>query len=111
MVPVETDWFDAMLQLPSGPASPEPSGGRQRVVKTPTLLFDVENYSGQLVEIHAGDKIEIESDRFGLATWETTGEAEPLANLYEIIGFQVQVRRVVDQPFRPVAEPAAPGTP
>jgi hypothetical protein len=111
MVPVETDWFDAMLQLPSAPSSYEPGNGRRRGVTQPTLLFDVENYSGQPVEVHAGDKIEVESDRFGLATWETTGEAEPLANLYEIIGFQVQVRRVVDKPFRPVGEPAASGIP
>jgi hypothetical protein len=102
MAEVETEWFDAMLQMPSGAASTEPSGGRRRVVKVPTLLYDIEDHAGEPVEIRLGDKIEVESDRFGTAYWEPTGEAEPLATLQEILGFQVTLQRVVDRTFRPV---------
>lgn len=103
MVAVEMAWFDAMLQLPSGQASYEPSNGRRRVVKQPTLLFDVEDYDGMPVDLQNGDLVEVESDRFGTAVWQTTGEAEPLASLDEVLGYQVTLKRVADRPFRPVA--------
>lgn len=95
-------YFDALLQLPQGSASEGSPNSRRRVVKTPTLLFDVFDDDNEPVALQNGDKIEIVSDRFGTAVWETTGDPEPLANLYDILGWQVTLKRVVDHAFTPV---------
>jgi hypothetical protein len=99
---VSGPWFGAMLQLPQGGAAPDASQGRKRVVTQPTLLFDVADENGDPVEVTAAMRIEVSSERFGDSVWEPTGDPEPLGSLYEVIGYQVTLRKVTDHEFTPV---------
>lgn len=103
MAPVESAWFAALLQLPASTEQRDASQGRRRVVSVPTLMFDVFDEENQAVSVRAGDKIEIESDRFGVSMWECVGEPMPVASLHDVFGYTVTVRRIVDREFNPVA--------
>lgn len=99
MAPVTGPWFAALLQLPQSPSNPDSSQGRSRVVRSPTLLFDVIDEENNTVVVTAAVRLEVESDRFGTSLWEPTGDPEPLATLYETLGFQVTIRQVADHEF------------
>lgn len=102
MAEVTGAWFAALLQLPQAGRSPDGSQGRRRVVSQPTLMLDVVDEEGQEVHVTGAVRIEVESDRLGHSMWETTGDPEVLATLYEILGYQVTVKRVVDHEFATV---------
>lgn len=105
MAHVETAWFACLLQLPQGNLVSGGGGSRRRVVKVPSLMFDVIDEANDQVVVSAGDKIEVESDKFGTTWWEVDGEPEPLATLYDVLGYQVQIKRVSQGTIRPVVTP------
>lgn len=102
---VDGEWFAALLQLPQGQLTPDRSQGRRRTVTAPTLMYDVFDEANAPVEMRAGERVEVDSERFGLSLWEVAGEPEPLGSLHDVFGYQVQVRRITQSEFRPVTTP------
>jgi hypothetical protein len=99
---VTSEWFSALLQLPQGQLSEDRSQGRRRTVTVPTLMFDVYDEANEPVEMRAGVRVEVDSERFGESVWEVDGEPEPLGSLHEVFGYQVRVKRVTQREFRPL---------
>lgn len=95
---VPGQWFDALLQLPDSPQTPDASQGRRRVVRVPTLLTDAFDDDNEAVVFTAEDKIEVVSEKFGTDVWETIGDPMPLATLYDILGYSTTVRKIVEHP-------------
>lgn len=102
MAPTQSAWFAALLQLPAGTELSDASQGRRRVVQTPTLMLDVFDEENEKVSVQAGDKVEVDSVRFGVSMWEVSGDPMPVASLSDVFGYTVQVRRIADHEFRPV---------
>jgi hypothetical protein len=98
---VTSAWFGALLMLPQAAATPDASSGRRRSVRTPTIMFDVIDEENQRVVVDAGCRIEIDSERFGRSLWQPSGDPEVLANLHDVLGYQVTVTKVTDHEFSP----------
>jgi hypothetical protein len=99
---VEGAWFGAFLQLPQAGASTGPDQGRRRVVRSPTVMFDVLDEENEPVVVNVSVRLEIDSERFGRTVWQPTGDPEPLASLDEVLGYQVTVRQITDHEITPL---------
>lgn len=101
--PVAGPWVAVLLLMPSGATGRDEGHGRRRVVTQPTLMLDSYDENNEPVAITARDRIQVESERFGTATWEPVGDPEPLGSLYETIGYQVVVKRVVEHQLETIS--------
>lgn len=105
MATVQSAWFAALLQLPSGNLARDSSAGRRREITAPTLMFDVVDEDNRPVVVTVRDRIEVESERFGPSMWELTGDPQPLASLSETIGYQASMKKIADHGFEPLRTP------
>lgn len=103
MAETEGQWFQALLQVPQGNLTEDRSQGRRRTVTVPTLMFDVFDDDSQPVVVRAGERVEVDSERFGMSLWEVDGEPEPLGSLHDVFGYQVRVKRITQSEFRTLA--------
>lgn len=67
-------YFDCRIDSPAAPEGNDPASGRVRAVQHPTMLYAVEDWDGNPVNLHADDRVTVESDDFGTTTFEVSGE-------------------------------------
>lgn len=101
---VEGEWFRCRLTLPAAPETADASGARRRPVIVPTLLYGVRDLQGGEVALSTENRVEVRSAALGDAQWEVVSNPEPLRKKRTIIGYQVTLRKVLDQSFEPARE-------
>lgn len=67
-------YFDCRVDSPAAPEGEDAAGGRVRTAQRPTLIYSLEDDDGNPVELNADDRVTVESDDLGTATFEVTGE-------------------------------------
>jgi hypothetical protein len=90
------EWFAARINSPEAAESPDSAGGRVRVDQHPTLIFDIEDEAGNAVRIDADDRVQVDSEALGVATFEVTGQPTLFRKKEDVIAGSVVVKRVLD---------------
>lgn len=67
-------YFDCRVDSPAAPEATDAAGGRVRTAQHPSLIYELEDVNGDPVVLTADDKITVESEDFGTATFEITGQ-------------------------------------
>lgn len=100
------EWFACRISYPAAPEAPDPSGGRQRAVGRPGMVYELEDDLGNPVVLHSTSRVEVASDDFGTQYFEVTGEptlyrkrtgliaAE--ATLVEVLDFDITLGRTAE---------------
>jgi hypothetical protein len=97
------------LTLPNAPESVDQGVfGRRRATQTvPTLLMDIRDADGNLVELTTEHRLGVFSrQQFGEGVevlFEVTADPEPIRKKRKVIGYVVTMRRVVDHDREPLA--------
>lgn len=101
--PVLGTAFDAFLILPNAPREGPPTIMRgRREVTVPTLLYEPEDVVGGDVILKGEDDVDVTAEELagilGAETvrWQVVGDPQPFVRPGELVGFQAQLRRVVD---------------
>jgi hypothetical protein len=97
-------WFRCRLTLSPAPESDDPQGARRRVPRPASLLIGLKDTDGNLNEVHADDKLEIDSKQLGRAVYMLTSDGEPIRKKKKLIGWAATATRVEEHQFM-VAEP------
>lgn len=87
-----SEWFRCRLTIPKGSETHEE--GRHKRSKTPELTVNKRDIKGKLVDIQAGDKLEIQSREFGNVSYEVAGDPEPIRKRRSIIGWMLNLSKV-----------------
>jgi hypothetical protein len=97
MSPTHSAWFKCRLFLESASERKE-QGERRKVVATPQVLCALRDENGELVVIEAEMRMEISSTELGTATWNVSGDPEPIRKKRSLIGWLASIERVVERP-------------
>jgi hypothetical protein len=97
-------WFRCRLTYNPAPESPDQQGGRVRVPRTANLLIGLRDTDGNLVQVNADDRLEVNSKQLGRAIFELTSDGQPIRKKRKLIGWQATATRVEEHAFIP-AEP------
>lgn len=92
-------WFRCRLFLTGDPESDDDQRSRRRTPRRPTLLVGRRDTEGNVIELRADERLEVNSPQLGRAVWHIDGEPEPLRRRRSVIGWQVAVSRVVEHEF------------
>ena len=92
-------WFKVRLTLSPAPESDDPQAARRRVPHPATLLVGLKDVDGNLVEIHADDRLEVDSKQLGRAIYQITGDGEPIRKKRKMLGWSATLTRVEEHPF------------
>lgn len=90
------EWFAARIDSPEAAEQTDTAGGRVRVDQHPTLIFDVTDEAGNAVRIDADDRVQVDSEALGFATFELTGQPQMFRKKEDIVAGSVVVKRVLD---------------
>ena len=93
---VAGEWFACRVNSPA--ASEAEGAGRERVAQKPSLLYELEDEQGGVVELHAADRVEVVSEELGTHTYEIEGEPSLLRKKTDLIVGEASLSRIVDQP-------------
>lgn len=92
-------WFKCRLTLAPAPEAPDPQAARVRVARPATLLIGLKDADGNLNQINADDKLEIDSKQLGRAVYQLTGDGEPIRKKRKLIGWAATATRVEEHEF------------
>ena len=87
-----TAWFRARLTALQAPETT--AGGRTRVPRTPELLYELRDEAGQVVALHADDRVEVDSGDLGHSIWGVNGEPEIMRRRSGVVGGLATLQRV-----------------
>lgn len=90
---VDGNWFRARLELPQGSEGMAPEQGRKRAVRAPTLMFELYDEENLEVRLVGSDYVQVESEQFGLTTWQVEGDPQPIRKLRTVLGYQASLRK------------------
>lgn len=90
------EWFSCRIDAPEAAEQTDTAGGRVRTDQSPTLIFDIEDEAGADVRINADDRVQVDSEALGLATFEVTGQPTLFRKKEDVIAGSVVVKRVLD---------------
>lgn len=93
-------WFKCRLTLAPAPESDDPQAARRRVPRPATLLVGLKDVDGNLTEINADDRLEIDSKQLGRAVYQLTGDGEPIRKKRKLIGWAATAVRVEEHSFQ-----------
>lgn len=89
-------WFKVRLFLEAAGERDE-QGGRKKAVSTPQVLYGLRDLDGELVDLHAEDKLEIASVLGGgHELWRVMEEPQPIAKKRSVIGGLARLERVIE---------------
>ena len=98
------EWFRCRLDPVAAPESPD---GIARTIDRPELLYGVRDLTGAKLDLHAGDRVEVDCKALGgLRIFSVTGDPAPLRRLRSLIGFVAQLARVAEH--GPASAPPGP---
>ena len=86
------EWFRARLTLPE--ATEQAQNGRKVTMPSPSLLYSLRDVSGNLIELAAQDRVEVESVQLGNYVWQVTGDPKPIRKKRTLLGYRAQLKRV-----------------
>jgi hypothetical protein len=89
---VTGEWFRARLTLAEAQETTE--NGRKRTLPAPSLIYSLRDLGGNLIQLAAQDKVEIESVQLGNNTWQVTGDPKPIRKKRSLIGYKASLKRV-----------------
>lgn len=89
-------WFDCRVNSPAAAETPDSSGGRIRTAQHPSLIYALEDDDGNRVELHADDKVEVDSEVLGTATFQVTGEPNLYRKKVDLICGEAALMRVLN---------------
>lgn len=92
-------WFKVRLTLSPAPESDDAQAARRRVPRPATLLVGMKDTDGNLNEINADDKLEVDSKQLGRAIYQVTGAGEPIRKKRKQIGWMATLTRVEEYEF------------
>lgn len=101
--PQTSQWFACRIDSPAAPKQRDAAGGRFRPDQRPMMIYDLEDDDGNPVNLHAEDRVEVESEELGLATWELVGEPLIDRKKVDLVAGEVTVSRILDE--RPTGMP------
>lgn len=89
-------YFDCRVDSPAAAEGNDPSGGKTQVEQHPTLIFDVYDENDDPVVLHASNRVAVESEDFGTAVFELTGEPVVYRKKYGLVCGEAALVRVLD---------------
>ena len=95
-------WFRCRLNVTGQPESPDPAGARRRVESRPSMLYALKDADGLPVGLTTESRVEVASRELGTAVWQPEGDPTPLRRRRSLVGYEVNLRRVIDHEFAPV---------
>lgn len=90
--------FDCFLILPRGGQESNAPRGR-RTITRPTLLYEPEDQLNGVVELDSTSKLMVTAEELtgpDPVEWQVDGDPTPFARPGELIGFEVNLKRVSD---------------
>lgn len=93
---VTGEWFACRIDSPEAAEQVDTAGGRVRTDQSPTLIFDIEDEMGREVRLNADDRVQVDSEALGLATFEVTGQPTLFRKKEDVIAGSVVLKRVLD---------------
>ena len=85
-------WFRARLTVLQ--SSETKTAGRTRVSRGPELLYELGDENGQMVNLHADDRVEVTSPDLGRGVWQVNGEPEIMRRRVGLVGGLAILQRV-----------------
>lgn len=89
-------WFDCRIDSPAAVESDDGSGGHVRPDQHPALIYALEDDTGARIEIHANDKVEVDSEELGLDTYEVVGEPTINRKKADLVCGEATLKRLLD---------------
>lgn len=96
-------WFSCRVDAPAAPKQRDAAGGRSRPDRRPMLIYELEDDDGNPVDLHADDRVEVDSEELGLSTWELVGEPQIDRKKVDLVAGEASISRVLDE--RPTGMP------
>ena len=87
-----TPWFRARLTVLGNTEAK--SAGRTRVSRGPELLYALTDEQGNAVNLHADDRVEVESADLQAGVWGVNGEPELMRRQSGLVGGLATLQRV-----------------
>lgn len=90
-------WFSCRVDSPAAPKTRDAAGGRSRPDQRPMLIYELEDDDGNPVDLHADDRVELESEELGLATWLLVGEPQIDRKKVDLVAGEVSISRILEE--------------
>lgn len=100
---VFSQWFSCRVDSPAAPKTRDAAGGRARADQRPMLIYDLEDDDGSPVNLHAEDRVQVESEELGLSVWELVGEPQIDRKKVDLVAGEVSISRILEE--RPTGLP------
>jgi len=91
-------WFACRLDSAGAAEARDAAAGRERVAQKPELIYELEDDDGNVVELHAQTRVEIECEELGTHIFELEGEPTLDRKKQDLVCGEASLSRIVDQP-------------
>jgi hypothetical protein len=107
--PITSAWFRARVDQRTNPETRNQPSGQPRVTKQPRLMYALRDTEGRDTTVNASDFVEVApSDPHLDAAWyQVEGDPDPIRKKRRVIGWEVTLKRLAENPFDPTGQQAA----
>lgn len=98
--PTPHAWFKARLTLAAASEGTDDASTR-RTTRQATLMTGVRDESRETLVLRSSDRIEVDSKALGRATYEISGDPEPIRKKRTLIGWTMNLALVDEHAFDP----------
>lgn len=96
--PTWGSWFRCRLTISTAQEATAITDAH-RVTRQGSLMYGLRDATGDPVELHGSDRVEVDSKALGRALWEVQGDSTPIRKKRALIGREVNITLVSEHAY------------